>query len=125
MHMKLRRMLVALAACGLLGAAVGTGSAEAVKKAQKPKDYTYCVKSGTEAECFKPPFEVFQKAATWTFEETTGTYTRAGRGYDFKETGGPDELIGTKVKHGVIAGTLFENGKPTEFTFTLTPVAKA
>jgi hypothetical protein len=123
--MKLRRMLAALAACGLLIAAVGAASAQAVKKAPKPKDYTYCVKSGNESECFTPPFEVFQKTATWTFEETTGTYTRSGRRYDFRETGGPDELIGTKVQHGVIAGTLFENGKPTEFTFTLTPVAKA
>jgi hypothetical protein len=120
--MKVRRILIAMTACGLISSALGAGAAEAAKKSPKPKDYTYCVSSGKESECFKAPFEVFPKTHTWAFETTTGTYTVSGKHYDFRETNGPDELIGTRGKHGVISGTLYENGKPTEFSFTLTPI---
>jgi hypothetical protein len=119
--MKVRRILVAMIACGLISSVLSAGVAQAKKPSPKPKNYTYCVSNGKESECFKEPIEVFRKTHTWAFETTTGTYTVAGKSYDFRETNGPAELIGTKGKHGVIAGTLYENGKPTEFTFTLTP----
>ena len=121
--MKVRRILIAVSACGVIGSALGAATAEA-KTSPKPKDYTYCVKSATESECFTAPIEVFHKTSTWIFEESTsGTYTKSGNKYTFRETrgsGSHDELIGTKGKHGVISGTLYENGAPTEFTFTLT-----
>ncbi len=118
--MKLRRILIAIFTCSLISFALIGGSANAAK-APKPKDYTYCVLSGTESECFEAPVEVFRKTHTWDFETTSGTYTVHGKAYDFKETNGPDELIGTKGRHGIISGTLYENGKPTETAFTLTP----
>jgi hypothetical protein len=122
-RMQVRRILIAVSACGVIGSALGAGSAEA-KTSPKPKDYTYCVKSATESECFTAPFEVFHKTSTWIFEESTsGTYTVSGNRYDFRETrgsGSNDELIGKKGKHGVISGMLYENGMPTEFAFTLT-----
>lgn len=115
------RVFAVLCTCGLLAVMLGAGSAQAAK-APKAKDYTYCVTNGPESECFEPPFEVFRKTHTWKFdEETTGTYTQNGRSYVFTETGGPDELVGNKIGHGVISGTLRENGKNTEWTFTLTP----
>ena len=119
--MKLRRILVATFTCALVGSTLSAGSASAAK-APKPTDYTYCVTNGPESECFEAPFEVFRKTHTWKFDtETTGTYTSSGKSYVFTETGGPDELVGTKIGHGVISGTLRENGKNTEWTFTLTP----
>ncbi len=121
--MKLPRALTAATACLLICFAFTAASAQAshVPKPPKPKDYTYCVLGGQESECFEPPVEVFRKTHTWNFETTFGTYTQHGRSYDFKETNGPDELIGTRGRHGIISGTLYENGKPTEFAFTLTP----
>jgi hypothetical protein len=118
--MKVRRTLTAIAACGLMSFALIAGSAQAAKNPPKPKNYTYCVSNGLESECFPAPFEVFHKTLTWSFEGTTGTYTAANKNYVFKENGGPDELVGTR-SHDVISGTLRENGKNTEFTFTLTP----
>lgn len=124
--MKVRRVLIAMTACGLISSALSAGSVYAAKRSPKPKDYTFCVKetNGSGSECFTPPFEVFHKTHTWVFEETTnGTYTVSGKRYDFRETHGlgeHDELIGTK-NNGVISGTLYENGAPSEFTFTLTP----
>jgi hypothetical protein len=120
--MKRRRLITALLACGLAGSMLGTASAQAAR-APKPKDYTYCVTNGQESECFPAPFEVFRKTHTWKFdEETTGTYTKTGNSFVFTETGGSsDELVGYKIGHGVISGTLRENGKNTEWTFTLTP----
>ena len=121
--MKVRRILIAVSACGVISSALGAASAEA-KTSPKPKNYTYCVKSATESECFTAPIEVFHKTSTWIFEESTsGTYTHSGNNYVFVETrgsGSHDELRGTKGKHGVISGTLYENGTATEFTFTLT-----
>lgn len=99
------------------------GSAQAAK-APKPKDYTYCVASGTESECFEAPFEVFRKTRSWAFEETKGEYSVHGKIFNFRERNGPDELVGRRDKEGVISGTLLENEKPTEFTFTLTPVPR-
>jgi hypothetical protein len=122
--MKIRRILIAMLACGLLTFALGAGSAQAAKKGPKPKLYTYCVSNGTEGECFeKEPVEVFRKTHTWSFgSETTGTYTQTGKSYVFTETGGShDELRGTRGRQGVISGTLYEGGSPSEFTFTLTP----
>ncbi|HXB15990.1 MAG TPA: hypothetical protein VNV44_09645 [Solirubrobacteraceae bacterium] len=118
-----RRVVAALTACALAGLTLGAGSAQAAKKAPKPKDYTYCVTNGPESECFEnEPFEVFRKTHTWKFgSEAAGTYTTSGKSVVFHETTGPDELVGNKVGHGVIAGTLRENGKNTEWTFTLTP----
>ena len=54
----------------------------------------------------------------------TGTYTVTGRKYVFREeTNEKDELIGRRGKKGVISGTLYKNGQPTEFSFTLTPTS--
>jgi hypothetical protein len=120
--MKLRSILVA-ALCALTAFAFTAGSAQAAGKGPKPKLYTYCVTSGSEHECFEAPLEAFRKTGTWTFDETTGTYTSTGKSFTFVETGGThDELRGTRTRHGVIAGTLYENGAPSEFSFTLTPV---
>jgi hypothetical protein len=87
----------------------------------------YCDKSGSESVCFPSPIEVFHKTHTWRWiegEEVSGTYTVSGRQYDFRETKPESrtELIGTRGKHMVISGKLYENGAPSEFTFTLTPV---
>lgn len=127
--MKNRRALVALAACAALSIALPAASAQAAKS-PKPKDYTYCVTApsesgGTESECFAEPVEVFRKTKTYKFGESNGTYTVTGKSYVFHEAGGPDELIGTHGKHGVISGRLYENGEATETTFTLTPLPKA
>ncbi len=132
--MKHRRITAALAACGLLSAAITAVPAQAARKPPKAKDYIYCVTvpkegGGTEHECFeKEPFEVFKKTQSFQFGGTTGTYTQSGKEYDFKESAssenkGADELKGTRGKKGVISGTLYENGKATETTFTLTPGA--
>ena len=118
--MKVRRIFLVISACGLLSFALGSGAAQAAK-GPKAKVYTYCVSTATESECFKGPFEVFHRTFTWHWEETNGTYTVSGKSYDFRETGGPDELRGTRGKHGIISGRLYENGAPTEFSFTLTP----
>jgi hypothetical protein len=127
--MKVRQILIAIAAFAVVCVALSAGAQAA--KPPKPKDYTYCVSEakGSGAECFKEPLEVFSKTKTWrwveTGQETAGTYSHEGKSYVFKETkgeGNKDELIGTKGKKGVISGTLYENGAPSEFNFTLTPV---
>jgi hypothetical protein len=94
---------------------------------QKAKNYTYCAYSATGSECFPGPFEVFRKTHTWNWKEVggevSGAYTVSGKQYVFRETSpeSRDEFRGTKGKHGVISGTLYEGGAPSEFTFTLTP----
>ena len=129
--MKLPRIVLVTAACAALGLAV-CGPAQAAKKPPKGKDYTYCVTvpkegGGTEHECFEnEPVETFPNSKTFKFGNTTGTYTHHGKEYVFKESEasenkGADELRGTRGKKGVIAGTLYENGEPTETMFTLTP----
>lgn len=123
--MNVRRILAATVACGLLSVALSAGSAQAAK-GPKAKDYIYCDKSGTESVCFPTPIEVFRMRHTWVWhegEEVSGTVAMSGKHYVFRETKpeSRDELIGTRGKHGVISGTLYENGKPSEFTFTLTP----
>jgi hypothetical protein len=120
--MNVRRIVAATVACGLTSFALSAASAQAAKAPKPPeaKAYTYCVSNGIESECFAAPFEIVRRTQTWTFETTAGTYTSSGRSYTFRETGGPSELVGTK-SGSVISGTLRENGKNTEFTFTLTP----
>lgn len=128
--MKVRQILIVVAAYGLMSFAVTAQSAQAKTKPPKPKDYTYCATEtkNNETVCFKPPIEVFPRTHTWRFEEETpgtyasGTFTASGGHYVFREeTNEHDELIGKKGKHGVISGTLYKSGQPTEFTFTLTP----
>lgn len=140
--MKVRRILVAAIACAPMGFALstapqaaavvrhGTSTSKTIRPARAPKgkSYTYCdfEKNGTGSVCFPGPFVVVKKTKTWRFEEpeeVTGTYTVSGKNYVFRETQPEqrDELRGTKGKHGVISGILYENGAPSEFTFTLTP----
>jgi hypothetical protein len=118
-------ILMALSALAML--AFGAESVQAAKHV-KSKSYTYCdhEKNGTQSVCFTGPFVVFKKTQTWRFEEpeeVSGTFTVSGKSYVFRETRPEqrDELRGTKGKGGVISGTLYENGQPSEFTFTLTP----
>jgi len=125
--MRTRSIRVAVIACGLASFALGGGSAQAAK-GPKAKAYTYCARliSTGESECFPGPFDVFHKTSSWAWKETeevSGTYTVSGKQYVFRETKpeSRDELRGTKGKHGVISGTVYENGAPGEFTFTLTP----
>ena len=125
--MNVRRILAATVGCGLLSVALSAGPAQAAR-APKAKDYTYCDKSATESVCFPTPIEVFHKTHTWRWregEEVSGTYTKSGKQFVFRETKpeSRDELVGTRGMHGVIAGTLNEHGSPSEFTFTLTPTA--
>jgi hypothetical protein len=94
---------------------------------QKAKSYTYCAFSSTGSECFPGPFEVFRKTHTWNWKEVegevSGTFTVSGKHqYVFREAKpeSRDELRGKK-HNGVISVTLYENGAPSEFTFTLTP----
>jgi hypothetical protein len=123
--MNVRRILVAVVACGLMSFALSAGPAEA--KGPKAKNYTYCDYTATESVCFPGPFEVFRRTRTWNWKEVggevSGTYTVSGKQFVFRETKPESirELIGTRGKHGVISGKLYENGAPSEFTFTLTP----
>lgn len=132
--MKLNRILIIAAVCAVASMAFAGAAAQAARKPPKPRDYLYCVTvpkegGGTEHECFEnEPFEVFARTKTFKFGGTTGTYTQSGKEYDFHESAtsenkGADELRGTRGKKGVISGTLYENGKATETTFTLTPHA--
>jgi hypothetical protein len=93
---------------------------------QKAKNYTYCAFLPGESECFPGPFEVFRKTHTWNWKEVegevSGTFTVTGKHYVFREAKpeSRDEFRGTK-RNGIISGKLYENGAPSEFTFTLTP----
>ena len=125
--MRIRRSFIVTVGCALVSLALGAGSVQAAKHV-KPKSYTYCdfEKNGSGSVCFKGPFVVVRKTETWRFEEpeeASGTFTVSGKSYVFRETRPEqrDELRGTRGKHGVISGTLYENGQPSEFTFTLTP----
>jgi hypothetical protein len=134
--MKRNPILIAAIACAMTTAVFGiTAAALAAQKPPKAKDYRYCATvpkeggGGTEHECFEnEPFEVFKKTKTFKFGNTTGTYTQNGKEVVFHESAasenhGADELRGTRGKKHVISGTLYENGAPTETTFTLTPIA--
>jgi hypothetical protein len=125
--MKTRQIFLVTAACALASLALGAESVQAAKHV-KSKSYTYCdfEKNGSGSVCFKGPFVVVKKTQTWRFEEpeeVSGTFTVSGKSYVFRETlpEQRDELRGTRGKHGIISGTLYENGQPSEFTFTLTP----
>jgi hypothetical protein len=126
-HVKVRRILIAIAACGLISSALGAESVQAAKHV-KSTSYTYCdfEKNGSGSVCFTPAFVVVKKTLMWRFDEepneVSGTFTVTGKSYVFRETRPEQrtELRGTKGKHGVISGTLYENGEPSEFTFTLT-----
>ena len=125
--MGIRRICTAAVAVALVSLAFGAGSVQAAKHV-KSKSYTYCdfEKNGTGSTCFNGPFVVTKKTHTWRFEEpeeVSGTFTVVGKSYVFRETSPEqrDELRGTRGQGGVISGTLYENGAPSEFRFTLTP----
>ena len=126
--MSVRRTFIVTVVFALVSLALGATTVQAAKHV-KSKSYTYCdfEKNGTGSVCFKGPFVVVKKTQTWRFEEepeeVSGTFTISGKHYVFRETRPEqrDELRGTRSQSGVISGTLYENGQPGEFTFTLTP----
>jgi hypothetical protein len=125
--MGVRRVFIVAVAFAVVSLVLGVASVQAAKHV-KSKSYTYCdfEKNGTGSVCFKGPFVVVKKTQTWIFEEPEavgGTFTVAGKSYVFTETRPEqrDELRGTRGRGGVISGTLYENGQPSEFRFTLTP----